>query len=329
MKGKLIITLCLSLFVNLHAAPECDPCPPRWELFGNLLFWKANEETSSFIANIEGRSPSGKYLFEVKEMTFDWDFGARAGIGYHLPYDSWHTQLYWTGYETTAKKHLRQHAGDDLSPEFFAGFMTEFVKADEVLHGTVSWKIQYHMFDWELGKQFQCGHFLKLRPYLGLKGGIINQTIKATWDSVSIPGRAPFKGSETVINHFTGIGPVMGVDSTWGKICCNNHAFSLFGNGSFSTLFGNWEIKDRYRDPRPQKMKVVMDDQQFGALMVRGFAGINWDVSLKDGASRLSTRLGYEAQLWFSQLRLPTFQQLIIHGDLILHGATLECRINF
>ena len=311
-------------FGEVTAGPNSHNLTERGiELYADLLFWHASEEPSSFVANTEKAKPRQRFVFEVNEMKFDWDVGVRGGLGYELPCNLWDTQLYWTWYETDATTRLHQRPNEDIDSEFFAGFMTEFIKEDQILSGRVNWNIFYSIGDWELGRKFAVGHSLILRPFIGIKGGVINQTIHATWNSATKAPVTYFSGKEKVENNFRGIGPSFGLDTTWKFVSIDKHTLSAFGNGSLATLYGSWELKDSYRDPRPQEMKIHMDRQQFGELMLRCFAGLGWDYS------RFSAKLGYEMQVWFSQLRLTAFQQLILHGDLILQGMTLECRMNF
>lgn len=63
--------------------------------------------------------------------------------------------------------------------------------------------------------------------------------------------------------------------------------------------------------------------------MLQGKAGIGWETDFKQGRYHFSTQLGYEGQIWFNQLRIATFQQLRLHGDLTLQGGTLKCRFDF
>ncbi len=84
-----------------------------------------------------------------------------------------------------------------------------------------------------------------------------------------------------------------------------------------------------YENTTGAKVSVNMKKSTLGALMLRGFLGIGWDVDFNKDRSHFATQLGYEMQLWVNQLRLPTSQLIQLHGDLTLQGVTFNCRFDF
>ena len=334
--GFLFIGVCtLNANEPLNELTSCCTIPPQqknttrnWDLFGHLLIWRASEETTSFVSNIITKKTPKSTVFEIKENRFDTDVGFRAGIGHTLEYDAWDTQLYWTHYSTDTTSHI-PNTPSTITSEFFAGFMVDFVNGDQILSGRVKWDLQYNMFDWELGRRFCVSNAWSLRPMIGLKAGTINQTIRSRWKVAAGTPKTYFTAKENVKNHFSGIGPQLGLNAQWKFACFGIHSLKLFGDFSLATLWGRWRIKDTYKDPRPKEMSVHLKRIEFGSLTLRGFAGLGWDVELPNSCSRFTARLGYEMQLWLSHLRLPTFQQLILHGDLTLQGGTFECRFDF
>ena len=85
-------------------------------------------------------------------------------------------------------------------------------------------------------------------------------------------------------------------------------------------------MSDKYHNSN-KKIDLRMKDFKLGALMLRGFMGIGWDVEFEQ--CHFAAKLGYEMQIWFNQLRIPTFQQLVLHGDLTLQGGTFNCSLDF
>lgn len=314
---------------TLPANEECCKIPTHTlDLFANYLYWRASEETSSFVANVISNKTATHKDFEITENRFDWDHGIRSGIGYHLPYDHWDTQLYWTGYNTKTSTHISSPSAT-ITSEFFAGFMVDFVNIDDLLQGSVTWSLKYNIFDWEIGRIFCPSPTWSLRPLIGLKGGTIDQHITSKWTFASGTPRQNYRSIERVKNDFSGIGPQIGLNAEWTFLHFCNNSLKLFGDFSLATLWGRWRIKDTYRDSRPKEMRVHLNRIEFGSLTLRGFAGLGWETLLKNNTSRFTARLGYEMQLWLSHLRLPAFQQLILHGDLTLQGGTFECRFDF
>ncbi len=322
---------------QIRGLPNISPhTSGNWDLFADTFVWYASEETSAVWADIIkiGENTSS---FTPKDLTFNWDFGFRLGAGRNLEYDGWDTQLYWTWFRT--ESHQRVHVFpefipiDDsvlvtaqIKPEFFAASLSG--NTAQTAH--IRWALLLNMFDWELGRSYWISKGVLLRPFIGLKGGWIDQSIHLRYNKLII-ANAPTadSGREHAKNNFWGIGPMGGLNTQWKLRNFGTHFPSLFGDFSVATLWGTWICNDVYKDTTGRKIPVHTRNSTLGALMFRGFMGIGWDVDFNKDRTHFATRLGYEMQLWVNQLRLSTSQLIRLHGDLTLQGVTLNCRFDF
>jgi len=72
------------------------------------------------------------------------------------------------------------------------------------------------MFDWELGRSYWISKNLSLRPFFGIKGGWINQSINGTYYNLIINNVLTNNlGTEHLKNNFWGIGPLGGINTNW------------------------------------------------------------------------------------------------------------------
>ncbi|NGX32247.1 MAG: hypothetical protein K1060chlam4_00288, partial [Candidatus Anoxychlamydiales bacterium] len=171
---------------------------------------------------------------------------------------------------------------------------------------------------------------LFLRPFLGVKGGWINQSIHGQYFNLTIDSvLTNHSGSESLKNNFWGIGPLGGINTKWRILNFGSNFFDFFGDFSVATMWGTWSCSDVYKNTASQTSSVNMKNSTLGALMFRGFMGIEWNVNFHANKSHFATKLGYEMQIWLNQLRLATFQLQRLHGDLTLQGLTLNCRLDF
>ncbi|MBI2743773.1 MAG: hypothetical protein HYX48_07655 [Chlamydiales bacterium] len=307
-----------------------------WDLSADAFAWYASEEASAIWADVLkiGKNTSS---FGVPDINFNWDFGFRVGAGRNLEYDQWDTQLNWTWFRTEAHKEIHllpefiSIAGkilitEEIHPEFFAADLgSNFAESAKI-----RWSILFNMFDWELGRTFWVSKGLSLRPFIGLKGGWIDQSIHVNYKNLIIANAfTSSSAKEQVKNNFWGIGPVGGVNTKWKLRNFGTHFPSLFGDFSIATLWGTWSCSDVYKETTGKRVSVHTRNSTLGALMLRGFLGTGWDVDIKKGRSHFSTRVGYEMQLWVNQLRVATSQLVRLHGDLTLQGVTLNCRFDF
>lgn len=285
--------------------------------FGDLLVWHASQETASTWANIVSE-PQSKYVdFDAANIDFGWNCGFRGGFGYQSQSDQRNLELYWTYFPAKASSNFNM--GEQIViPEFFSGFVS-----DNLFFGAnIDWQIIMNMFDLEFGRKINIGRTLTLRPKIGIKTGTIRQKINSNWNAII------YTVTEQVKNNFFGIGPSFGIDSQWNLF--NN--ISLIGDFSTALMWGNWSIKDTYNRPSalfgvvtPTKITTTMNQMQLGTMMFGYFMGFSWQ---HQGRANVTLKVGYEMQLWCNQLRMPTFQQLPVHGDLTLQGGTCHIRID-
>lgn len=297
-----------------------------WSVSADFLYWYASEEIASIWADVI-TSTGNKAKWEAPSFDFGWDPGFRVGLGHTLPHDKWDTALYWTWYRTSATHKLSSAPDTTLRPEFFAAFLS----GDTPRKMEATWALLFNMFDWELGRLYSFGTHFDLRPFIGVKGGWIRQSINVKYSDLIIDFifQTDATAKEHVKNNFWGVSPMGGIDTTW-KLCnCRPHFFNIFGDFQLATMWGSWTCGDAYEDTLGKTSSVNMKNSALGALMLRGIMGLGWDLQFRENQPRFSIKLGYEMQLWLNQLRIATFQLQRLHNDLTLQGLTLNCRLDF
>lgn len=311
---KKILILILFALLSMH---PLRASAEGLSVFGDLLVWHASQETSSTWANIVSRPQSNVVDFDATNVDFSWNSGFRGGFLYEPTRNSREIGIYWTYFP--AKSSSNFNVGEQIViPEFFSGFAS----GNLFFGANLDWKIMMNMFDLELGKKLNLGQGLIVRPAIGIKAGTINQTINCEWDAVV------YKSNEKLKNNFFGVGPSFGVNTTWNLY----KNISLIGDLTTALMWGNWKINDTYTRPEalfgvvtPTTITTSMNKMQLGTMMLDYFMGFEW---IHQGKFNVIFKVGYEMQIWSNQLRIPTFQQLPVHGDLTLQGGTCHIRID-
>ena len=302
------------LLLALSPAPVC-----AFDLFADLLVWQPSEETSLLWASVLSYAPGDIEVFEGADLTFDWDVGFRVGGGHVFDCDCWDVKLYYTWFRSQGSRSLTE--GDELiESQFFGGFLNNDVSES----AKAMIKLNYNMFDGQLGREFCITECLSLRPFIGIKGGWIDQSLKSEWQIIDFQTFTTFPGAEDLTNDFWGVGPSVGVDSKWALGCY----FSLFGDFETAFLWGTWKNRDLYQNALSRVINTNMKNAHAVSLMLRAFVGVGWERDFFC-CTHFAVKAGYEAQIWFSQFRIPTFQQLRVHGDLTLQGGTLNVSFEF
>lgn len=297
------ILLLSSLPLNIYA--------DGWSAFSDIFYWQASEESASVWATSGSKPTTDTTELTPENIDFSPDYGFRVGLMYEPTNSFFDTKLYLTSYSTKTNDNIP--VGDQvIFPEFFSGFLS----GNFFFGANTNWEIGLNELDLEISHAFKPTNSFTLRPSIGIKGAIIDQTINADWNAIF------YTSTEKVENNFNGIGPSIGLDADWNFY----KNFSLDGNLSIALLYGNWDITDNYQRPSallglvtPTTINTGTTNSQLGVPMYDYFLGLKWEHHAK---SQIALKLGYEMQQWDDQLRITTFEQLPVHGDLTLQGVT-------
>lgn len=322
----LLVGLLSQLYAGVPNISTRSPCVnSTFGISADLLVWYASQEVTAIWADriFVGDNTSS---WTAEGFDFNWDVGCRVGAHYGMAHDQWDTSLIWTYFRTSRRESIPFAEDTVISPEFFAAFLS----GNRPRSYSAKWAILMNMFDWDLGRSYWVSPRLALRPFIGVKGGWIRQSIEGWYRNLTIDDVATDEmGHERIKNNFWGVGPLGGIDTTWRLGQFTHNAVDLFGDFSLANLWGTWTCNDTYTNTTDYKSTVSTKNSSLGALTFRGFMGLGWECDFDGGQKRLTTKLGYEMQIWFDQLRIATFQLQRLHGDLTLQGVTLNCRCDF
>jgi len=315
---------------NISARPTCA-CQST-NVFAHLLVWTAREvapdDWAEVIIQTEQRSSN-----TLRPVKFHYDPGFRVGVGHMMAYDQWDVKAYYTRFHTEGKDRVTSVPGSVRST-----FLGNFYVRNSTGSGLsgpgyrkarIRWDIDYDILDGELGRNFWVSRYLSLRPFLGVRGGWIDQKVRSKWEDPTLT-EGPFftKGKETIENDFWGVGPAGGIETKWAFFCGRNELY-VFGDLSGALMWGHWSFRDVYSNDVGDRVTVTSDDLDGGASMIRSFAGLGWDFRFKEGRYRLRARAGYEMQVWFNQLQYYSFVGGRLGNSLTLQGGTLELQLDF
>ncbi len=303
--------------------------------FSDALFWQLREASADNWAQII--SPEGIHQqIKILEVPFKWKPGFRIGIGVENSKRPWDTLFYYTWYKTKGTNQARVDSGGIYSAylgNFFANNTSGAgVSGPYYRQAGISWDVLFNTFDLEQRYTFKINKHFLLRPFTGLKAGIIQQDINTQWQNPFNPAKdTPITtfsaASEKIKNHFWGIGPDAGLDMAWFIHTNDKNVFKLFGNFSGALMYGHWSLSDDYFNNTPISVSITNDSLNTAAFTAREQIGIEWKRVYLN--TDVSARLGYEGQVWFSQMRYYSFNMGRLNHLLSLHGAVLEIAINF
>lgn len=312
-----------------------QPDHQYWHVHTDLLIWTAREAgADNWAEEIQTKgTPLPSRSNELHGVNFPWDIGFRIGASRQLCWKSFDTSVSYTWFHTKGTNSLSGDPGT-IHSTFLGNFYINNsdgsgLSGPSYERAKIKWIIDFNMFDWNAGYTFCCGKCVEFRPYIGIKGGWINQTIDSTWENPDINVNVFEEGTENLRNDFKGIGLAAGVNSKWKLFSKRCHAFYLFGDLSGAMLYGRWNFKDVFKNDLPEQVSIGQNNFHSGTTMVRTFMGIEWTCPSYKKRCAFSARLGFEMQVWLDQLKFYSFTGGRLDNQLTLQGGTLELTFGF
>jgi hypothetical protein len=287
------------------------------DLFAEALYWHTTETVDWAIVRTILQN---KETLAYQTFSFDWSSGFRVGIGGQLPYDQWEMGFSYTRF--TAQS--RGRASGIVNSAFF-GAVESVTGPYQV--GLAHLKLHYNMLEAELGRNLEISKTFFLRPFIGIKGGWLDQKIHTRWQKPLV--LFTFEAIENLKNKFRGLGPLGGVEGKWIWKTLRVHSFSLLGDCSGAFMWGHWTIRDRFQDNFFVRVKVITPSSNFGSLVLQAFVGLGWDIEVDNKRSHLNLRLGYEIEDWLNQYQIFDDGTGGHNNDLLLQGLTFHLRYDF
>ncbi len=322
----LIMSICgkLDAYSTDQGLPNLSERPQKQDknidIFADFLYWYTSE-TVDWAFTLASNQNSVRTAY--KTTSFNWAPGFRVGLGYNMHHDQWDTQIAYTWFQAEG----RDHASGSVT----SGFLAARLSFLEPFHtGKMRFNIHFNMFDWDLGRSFCVCKSLSLRPYIGAKGGWINQSIHTHWTTPHFGGlNFLYFANENVRNNFRGGGPKGGVNGKWIFGNINRHVFSIIGNCAAAYMWGHWTLRDEFNDVFATKTAIKMKGRNFGALMLQMLVGMGWDFNFDKCRSHFAMKVGYEIQDWLNQFQVFTDASGTENADLIFQGLTVDLRFDF
>lgn len=318
--------------------PASHLCAGRLYSFLDVLFFSTHIGNADWAARIESSSisPSGENVFTNYPIEFKPTFGGRIGFGSHLGRDDWDTNFSFLWFQNKSSNIIKPAVEGKI-------WALHEAPASGFIQGENLWKVRFLILDWEIARAFFVSNHLILRPYLGIKGGGLTQTIKEKFIS-----KDQSIDQYDLKSYFKGIGPKTGIQTSWILSDSDRSSLFIFGEMQTAVLAGRTLHRRGNKQASPTGLispnnssEVQGLNQKIPHPMLASFIGISWEARLAHDTLNLGIRLGYEVQYWLRQnqfLHRPiqpndetaaTITYFRLSDDLAIQGACLHIRIDF
>jgi hypothetical protein len=322
----------------------------KWGVFatGEWLFWKAEEESLDYGIQSPNFTNAGPFALssstqgirgKISNINPEYQSGFRVGVVGILPHDKWDISLFWTSYVNRAH--------DSISPKLPKVVFPVYLNANTIpiaLSAKAHWKLDFNVFDLELGRSFFVGNHLSVRPFLAFQAAWIEQHLNIHYDDLTLTyGMFNSPSSTTTpkitsLNHseFSGYGLRAGLNTKWPLAW----GLSLLGNLSYSLLCSDFDLHQNEKNADGSYRTKLKDDLDLTSQVFQLFGGISWERQFENSRYYLNLHAGWEQQVWFDQNQFNLFLNQPLsrsnvgdtinqQGNLTLSGLTLGATFGF
>ncbi len=330
-------------------------------LTGDFLYWQAEEDDLDLTSkvSIDIVSPTRRINADSKKrLHFHWDPGFRIGAGYMFgASDALELFANWTRFHTSAHGHYSMSIPVIMSGEtqFIGKWLPGFLGDIYVAKG--NWRLHFNTIDLSLGRNFFLSKRLSVKPYVGLRGALIDQKYKIVYRALNVDNDILFPDTGmNAKNDFNGVGLRTGSEFQWHF----SKQWNLFGSLSASIIRGRFDLKQNFNTAR---LNAEMTEIISGTFEYRNHfwtnrvnleeqLGLQWETFFgrnKSRVSHLSIGAFYELGQWFQQNELSTIvfdpdptiggaptgslgeiiEENEKHGDLNFQGLTVRACLKF
>ena len=256
-------------------------------------------------------------------MTFDWNFGFRAGMGKQNLVKGSDLFLTYTFYKTTAS--------DGYHKELPSGFLGLTGFLDPAIIARSDYHLNYQNIDIEFGRSYYISRQVLIKSNLGLKLSRISQKQVSHYRfNVQSEDLVSFSSNLKDQNLFLGVGPKVGFYSRWYL----GREISLYNQIGAALLYGYFQVKDHY-DADEKKLINQNIITSLSQINLNGAAhkfspfaeiliGASWNRSYLKDKIILMLSVSYETLYFWREA-----QKLIAEGVIRTNGSAGLSRVLF
>jgi len=315
--------------------------PARRYTFAEALFWTLREGSADNWAQVitpEKLVDSYAGTATLIEAPFDWSTGFRVGWGRRAAADGLEGTVSYTHFRTRATSHAAGEVYSAFLGNFYVGNPDGALFGPHYRSADIDWDVDFHAIDLRARRAFAVSPSLVVRPFVGLKAAVINQSIHSKWREPIDTLLTTYKfnsATEDLRQDFWGIGPSLGVDLEIPWHTEPRYTIKFFAAPSAALMFGHWTFSDVYQNdgpttttiPTPTSIAIRTSPITGAATMLRGAMGVEWTQCFARATT--TVRLSYEAQVWLNQMQFYSYNMGRLNNLMSLHGGVLELRIAY
>ncbi len=333
-----------------NSPARIDVCGIDCFLTGSYLYWQAKEKGLELGEHLQAQNSI--YKNKVIPLHFNYHSAFKVGLGFYSKHDNWSLSSQYTRYysKNSAHKTVDNFVSEETSPNVNQLRSPWFHQPNPgsslvnyaLREAKSRWKLHLNLIDLELARPYFVGKKLTFRPFIGAKGGLINQRYlfqgilsrnDPNLENIDIPVFGRFFSNSWLV------GPRMGIDTNW-LLGCN---FRLIGNGAINLFYQRFKTNLKNgvaAENNPLSLEVeylISEKTSYFNSSFESMVGFGWGKYSRMNKWHFDFSAGYEIQLFLNQNMIRSLvdsssSTLVTEGstsNLMLHGLSLSAKIDF
>ena len=317
----------------------------NWFITGDVLYWKPFVGGTEFAFTDTGTSISYPVKGRTKDMSWSWNGGLRAGIGYNFCFDSWDLYANYTHIDFGDSKSVSGSCGASIVVPLRGGLCPPGADGGifTATRAKSFFNFDFDSIDIQLGRNYFVSAKLSTRPFFGAKTAWIDLEQKTRFCGGNPANDTTFCGNPTSAlgpntykirenSDFWGLGPELGVNTKWFLA----KGFSFFFDTTGALLYGYFDVDHKESHSLVGDRKIKLSGNVHKMVpTVQMTGGVAYDLFFDDDKMHIGFSFGYDGQYWWranQMLKIDDTGPLKYERwseDLSMHGLTLRGRWDF
>ncbi len=287
----------------------------RFQVFLDALLLKATDDSLAYAISNPTTTitlPEGR----AYQQTLNPGWGYRLGMAYNLPHDGWDMAASWLHFGQTHHNNVTAPFFESLYP---VRLNPAILSTELENFGTInsSWKLRLNQVDLGLGRDFSISRFFKLRPNFGLRYIQIHQHFNIDYFQTGV---TPDNFKQRQRNLFWGIGPLFGLDTSWGL----GKGWSLYANVDIAAVYGQVKAKNYVLELTKAQLDSITNNKAYATRPMYDITlGVRYERNISQDKYHLGLNLGWEQHVYFAQNQLQHFVNDTAPGTYVTTGHSL------
>ena len=343
------------------------PCDDGPNVYVNVAYtlWTARQEglasgySNTAFAPVVGNDstidkqplPNGKVLYPSWKLRS----GFKVGLGAYLDHDCWDVGIeyawFWNKNNSfsgisstieTTKAGGASTANGGVAPLWQSA--ATFGGSALTQWNTINckWNNWFNRIHTQLGRSVYVGHYLSLRPFIGLIGAWEEQNCEIEAVALPTPGFGMMVDGNTGHQDWWSVGPYMGFNTAFIFTNDSCNEWSLFMDSGFALPWGHYETtyKQNWSASTSQTRTVEIDKALVESTtshfwnigpMIELSLGLRWETTWSEcNEWSFLLQAAWESQVWFAHNQIPTWNVGNGGGNNYgMHGLTLKAQLDF